>query len=119
MPEAIQKKKNKNKNNNKDDEDEVMEEEDKTLDRNAGPGYSPDVQRAMNEIGDSGDVPFDLISDESRRAAIACWYYYQFDAAPEEDWKVKGEGRRGGKTVKGEAEDMRWLHDDASQSPAE
>ena len=61
MPEAIQKKKNKNKNN-KDDEDEVMEEEDKTLDRTAGPGYSPAVQKAMNEIGDSGDVPFDLIS---------------------------------------------------------
>ena len=61
MPEAIQMKKNKNKNN-KDDEDEVMEEEDKTLDRTAGPCYSPEVQRALNEIADSGDAPFDLIA---------------------------------------------------------
>ena len=61
MPEAIQKKRNKNENN-KDDGDEVMEEVAKTLGRTAGPGYSPAVQKAMNEIGDSGDVPFDLIS---------------------------------------------------------
>ena len=35
------------------------------------------------------------------------------------DRKVEGEDGRGGKTVKGEAEAIRWLHDDAMEAKSD